>query len=156
MQCCILNSGANIFYFDVTHFDKQYGESNLINGFFLSDIFNELKHKNILSVTKLSGRYYLNSEFNFYFDGETCVCSVVTPENSWSKHGIINTRYYSIPYKYCNHFINGIKKCCEGIFIDIEHSFYLYDIIPLNKINYNIIKLNVCGNLAPNGQFIED
>jgi hypothetical protein len=156
MPYYILNFGANIFYFDVTHLDKQYGESNLINGFFSSDIFNKLKNKNILSITKLSGRYYLNNEFKFCFDNETCICSIVNPENSWSKYGIINTRYYSIPYKYCDNFINGIKRCCKEIFIDIEHSFYLYNIIPLNKINKNIIKLNVCGNLAPNGQFVED
>jgi len=155
MKYYILKSGANIFYFDVTNLDKQYGESNLLYNFFLSDVFSKIKNKNILSISKLSGRYYLNDNFKFYFDNETCICKIITAEDSWSKIPHVITTFYSIPYKYCDNFINGIKKCCENIFIDIEHSFYFYETIHASKVNKNIINIGVCGNMAPNGQFIE-
>ena len=34
--------------------------------------------------------------------------------------------------------------------------FYLYNVILINKINKDITKINVCGNIAPNGEFVED
>ena len=41
------------------------------------------------------------------------------------------------------------------MFIDLEHSFYHYEIFEFDKIQ-NIDKINLSGNLAPDGQHISD
>jgi hypothetical protein len=147
----------HIFYVNVDRFNKQYGEVALLGNFFSSVYFNKLKKDyEILSINKISGRYTLTDKFKFYYDGETCVCKLVEPHESYSKFGYIQTRYYSIPAKYLDHFSNNLLKCFQNIFINIEHSFYLHNVIPINKINRNITKINVCGNIAPNGEYVED
>ena len=153
----VKNLSHHIFYVNVDRFDKQYGEVALLGNFFSSVYFNKLKkdHK-ILSINKLSGRYTLTDNFTFYYDGETCVCKLVKPEESYSGRGHIQTRYYSIPIKYLDNFVNNLLKCFQNIFINIEHSFYLHNVIPIDKINRNITKINVCGNIAPNGEYVED
>lgn len=156
METSVLNRGANICYINVDNYDKQYGECNLLKSFLSSSFFNKLKSYNILTINKISGRYYLTDNFTFNYDNETCICSLITPDKSWSSYGIINTRFYSIPYKYLNNLITGINKCCQNLLIDIEHSFYLYNVIPIDKINKNIIKLNLSGYFAPTGEFIDE
>ena len=153
----ILKMGCNIFYVNVDNFNKQFGEVFLLRTFVLSDFFENLKKNiKILSINKISGRYTLNKNFVFYYDDETCVCKIINPSDSYSKKGLILTRYYSIPFKYLNNYVEGLTKCLKQIFINIEHSFYLYNVIPIDKINKNITKINVCGNLAPNGEYVED
>lgn len=155
METTILNSNALIVYIDVINLEKQYGEANLLRSFFTSTIFNDFKmNYNILSINKLSGRYYLNEAFSFHYDNETCIARLIEPGKTWTSYGVIDTIFYSLPFKYYNNFIDGINKCCESIFIDIEHSFYLYNIIPLDKINHSINPMNVCGHMAPFGTFI--
>jgi len=147
----------HIFYVNVDRFDKQYGEVALLGNFFSSVYFNKLKKDyKILSMNKISGRYTLTGNFKFYYDGETCICKLVKPEESYSKLGHIQTRYYSIPSKYLDHFSSNLLKCFQKIFINIEHTFYLNNVIPLDKINKNITKINVCGKIAPNGSYVED
>lgn len=156
MEISILTLGANIFYINVDNYDKQYGECNLLKSFLTSSFFNKLKSYNILTINKISGRYYLTDNFIFNYDNDTCTCLLVPPEKTWSAYGVINTRFYSIPYKYLNYFVNGINKCSQKLFIDIEHSFYLYNVIPIEKINKNILKLNLCGNIATTGELIDE
>ena len=122
----------------------------------MSDFFKKINNNKILSINKISGRYILNDNFNFYFDNETCICKLVNEIDSYSKYAHIQTRYYSIPFKYLDNYIKGLELCSKNIFINIEHSFYLYNVIPIDKINKNITKINVCGNIAPNGAFVED
>ena len=147
----------DIFYVNVDRFDKQCGEVALIGNFLSSIYFNKLKKDyKILSMNKISGRYTLTENFKFYYDGETCICKLVKPEESYSGYGHIQTRYYSIPAKYLDHFASNLFKCFQKIFINIEHTFYLNNVIPLDKINKEIKKINVCGNIAPNGDYVED
>ena len=151
----IRNLAHDIFYVNVDKFDKQLGEITLLGNFISSEYFKKIK-SNILSINKLSGRYTLTENFKFYYDGETCVSKIVNPHESYSGKGFILTRYYSIPIKYYETFLFGLMNCYRNLFINIEHSFYLHNVIPINKINRNITKINVCGNIAPNGEYVED
>ena len=155
----VMESGAHmIANINVDVYDKQSGESSLLRTFFSSDIYSDLREQhNILSIAKLSGRYVLTDDFVFYYDGETCICKISEPEDSYSGHGFLYTRYYSLPIIYLDNYLQGLDKCCHsGIFINIEHSFYLYQAIPLDKINRDRQKINVGGRIAPNGEYVED
>jgi hypothetical protein len=148
--------GANyIFYTDT--YDKKVGEAWSLHEFFTSSSFQQLHRQYVFkSINKLSGRYFLLNNFAFFYDGELCVCKVDTPQTSYSGHGFIYTRYYSVPIQYLHHYTNGLAKCCQDLFINLEHSFYLHNVIPLNKINDRITKINVGGLIAPTGEYVED
>jgi hypothetical protein len=155
----VMEIGAHmIVHINVDVYDKQSGESSLLKTFFGSDVFSDLRKKHdILSIAKLSGRYSLTDDFVFHYDGETCICKISEPETSYSGHGFLYTRYYSLPIKYLDNYLQGLDKCCHnGIFINIEHSFYLYQALPLDKINRDRQKINVGGRIAPNGEYVED
>lgn len=155
----VMESGAHtIMHADIDGHEKQFGESSLLKTFFCSDTFSDLREKhNILSISKLSGRYVLTDNFVFHYDGKTCICKVCEPDTSYSGHGFLYTRYYSFPITYLDNYLQGLEKCChQGIFINIEHSFYLYEAIPLNKIDRDNQKINVAGYIAPTGEYVED
>ena len=155
----VMESGAHmIAHTNVDVYDKQSGESYLLKTFFRSNMFSDLRNKhNILSISKLSGRYVLTDDFVFHYDGDTCICKFCQPEDSYSGHGYLYTRYFSFPIIYIDNFLRGLDKCCHnGIFKDIEHSFYSYEAIPLDKINRDKQKINVAGRFAPTGEYVED
>jgi hypothetical protein len=155
----VLESGAHhIVNINVDGYDKQSGESSTLRTFFGSTTFSDLRERhNILSIAKLSGRYVLTDDFVFHYDGETCICKICEPEDSYSGRGFLYTRYYSLPITYLDNYLQGLDKCCHnGIFINIEHSFYLYQTIPLEKIRRDRQKINVGGCIAPNGEYVED
>jgi hypothetical protein len=156
-QLLQLGNNIDIIYCDITHLSKQHGEVQLIHGFLESPTFSRLKETyNILTFNKLSGRYYLHDDFTFHYDNETCVCAVVYPPKSCTGYACIQTRFYSIPFKYIDHYKERLIQCFNHLFHDIEHSFYRYGVIPLHKINSAITKINVCGNIAPDGSFVHD
>ena len=155
----VMESGAHhIAHVNVDAYAKSLGEVMLLRTFFRSDIFLGLIEKhNILSVSKLSGRYVLTDDFLFHYDGDTCICKISDPGTTYSGHGILDTRYYCFPITYLENFLQGLDKCCQnGIFVDIEHSFYLYQAVPVDKINRDKQKINVSGCYAPDGKYVED
>lgn len=155
----VMQSGAHtIAYINVDAYDKQSGESSLLYQFFKSDIFADLRERhNVLSISKLSGRYVLTEDFVFHYDAEMCICKIIQPENSYSGHGALLTRFYSLPIAYLDQYVEGLGKCChEGIFINIEHTFYRYQVIPLDKIHRQKQVIHVGGRIAPTGEYVED
>lgn len=152
----IENAGTSCIYF-TEPFNRMSGEAMSLHSFFTSPLFRELHAKhNFLSVNKLSGRYILLNDFEFYYDGESCVCKVDDPTTSYSGYGMLYTRYYSLPMTYFDQFVAGLGRCCENIFINLEHSFYLYHVLPLEKIHPGITKIHVGGHIAPTGEYVED
>ena len=155
----VMEAGAHqIAHVNVDAYAKSAGEIMLLRTFFGSDLFSNLKEKHtILSISKLSGRYTLTNDFVFHYDGETCVCKISHPGTTYSGHGYLDTRYYCFPIMYLDNFLQGLERCCrDGIFVDIEHSFYKYQVIPLDKINVGMQKINVGGCYAPDGKYVED
>lgn len=141
-----------LLYFNIKNFQKSYGELFLLLKYFESMFFKKIKQiYNILTVIKISARYYLTSDFCFK-KNEFHALKIDYIE--WTQKGAFETKYYQFPFEYFNIFqekLDLIKK--KGIIIDIEHSFYENEVIPLHKIN-NITKLNIAGNIAPTGQYI--
>jgi hypothetical protein len=133
---------------------KSIGEILMISYLLNSKEFiEETKNNGIKKVTKISGRYFLTEDF-VYDETDAIIMKTVEPKKSWSGHGICETRYYSFPFFLLDHYVNNIKQIIkEGIFIDIEHTFYKNKILPFVE---NSNKLNIAGYLAPSGEYIED
>lgn len=145
-----------LLYADVKNCDKSYGEITLLLKYFESVYFKNLIHKNILSINKISGRYYLTEEYSFNSYPLNKVLVKKCEKSNWTDRGIFDTRYYRFPFSLYERYYNVLKKIAtEGIFIDLEHSFYHYQIFEFDKIE-NIDKIYLAGNLAPDGQYILD
>lgn len=150
------DAGAQAVHYTATML-KQIGEPKSLLDFFHSELFSIIQREiDIQSITKLSGRYVLQDDFVFHYDGDFCVCKVVEPAESYSGMGFVQTFFYSLPIKYFEGYLKGLERCClEGIFMNLEHSFYLYQAIPLNKVNREIAKIHVGGRIAPSGDYVE-
>jgi len=133
---------------------KSIGEVMLVNHLLNSQDFHRFKKENeIAKFTKVSGRYYLTEEFIFD-ESKEVIMKIVDPTHSWSGHGICETRYYSFSASLISEFKDSIQRILEeGIFIDIEHTFYKNRVLPIDK---STKKLHLAGFLAPTGEYVED
>lgn len=148
----ILNDNCDeLITFNVIGLDKSLGELNLIYKYLTSDSFLRMYSK-LDSVVKISGRYYLLDDFNFFEYNDSVIKSI---KSSWTDYYVSVTLYYRVVKKDIDYFIDKISKVAlnYGIFIDIEHTFYKYNIVPSK---YKIDRLGVGGWLAPSGKYIED
>lgn len=147
------NSKINeLVYIDIAGLNKSYGELTLISEYLNSESFKKLTA--VDTISKISGRYYLTD--NFIFDDAIYKINKIT-KNTWTNKSLCNTRYYKFPIEHCEIFKDKIKYLLNNkkINIDIEHSFYEYDILPMNLIE-NDNKIHLKGNLAPDGTEISD
>lgn len=147
----------NLLYTDVKDLKKSYGELILLLNFFTSNVFiNLTKEKHINTINKISGRYWFTDKFEFEeHDYEDCLI-IKKDEKTWSGKGLCETRYYRFPPSCYKQYINALQNIKnKGIEIDLEHSFYENEALPFNKIK-KIDKINVEGNVAPNGTFVSD
>jgi hypothetical protein len=154
----IKHAGANELYFlNVNGGNKSRGELSLILSYFNSNFYRKLSQTmKIKTINKISGRYYLAEDFNFDLLDESLCVIKKTDTGTWSGQGICDTRYYKFPFSYINEFIRKIKGLKDtGLHIDMEHSFYKNEVIPFDKIQ-KLEKINIRGNLAPNGTEIFD
>lgn len=148
----------NLLYYDISNLHKSIGEATLILNYLNSDYFNQLKNeKNILTISKISGRYFLTENHNFANCPLDKVLIKKKDNNTWSNQGICDTRYYRFPFSYVNQFQKNLSEMLnnKGLYIDLEHSFYKYQIFEFDII-HNIDKINLSGNLAPDGQEVLD
>lgn len=146
-----------LLYHDVSKYNKSGGELMLLKNYFFSDFFEKLqKEKNIETISKISGRYFLTDNFNFYNHTTDSFVIKKIDKTYWSHQGIFETRYYRFPYSYIDIFKNKLQEILNnGLHIDIEHSFYKYNVFPFEKIK-NIDKIYIAGNIAPDGKEILD
>jgi hypothetical protein len=136
-----------IFYIESSSVNKSVGETNLITTYLNTTHFIE-KEKNIENIVKISGRYKLLDNFNF---SENITENVIKKDCT---RKVCETRYYKVNKKYITHYKNCMNALqADGIFYDVEHSFYENNIVPCN---FYIEKLHVGGNIAPDGNYIED
>ena len=138
---------------NVTYWHKSAGELTLLKSFFSSSSFAELREQDFTHFGKLSGRYELTENLDVSKD----LCTIkTTTEGTWSGKGICETRFYFSPVEYLNRYIEVINKILtKGIFVDIEHSFYMYEVFPFEK-TYSPSVLGVTGFLSPTGEKIND
>jgi hypothetical protein len=139
---------------DVINSDsKSLAEAMMLLHFLNSKYFLNNKYK-FETYSKISGRYYLtdNFDFNKYeLDKVVCQCSNIN---------LCNTRYYRIPMKKINKYINILNEFINdpdllNYKVDIEH----YNIFKSFKNKYIIYpseKLGVAGILGPWNKSVED
>lgn len=147
-QLLILNKLKinEIHYYKTYNCEKSLGEVILISSFLTSESFYKIENK-INNLIKISGRYYLLDEFNFNINSK----NVIKKDHN---RKVCETRYYKIVKDQIIQFKNSIISLRNnGIFHDLEHSFYQYDIVP--TIN-DIDRIYIGGNLGPNGEYTED
>lgn len=148
----------SLIYIDIKNHNKNSGELTLLLNFFKSEFFLDIKNKyNIKTINKISGRYWLNDKFNFE-DYEENDCVILKKDGkTWAGgSGVCETRYYRFPITHIDYFVKNLEQIKkEGMYVDIEHSFYKNKVLPFNFIK-KIDKLNVEGYFAPNGTFVCD
>jgi len=146
--CDLLVSPLN-----ATHLHKSVGELMLLKAFLSSQAFEELREQEFTHFGKLSGRYELTEKLNISQD----LCTIkMQMDGTWSGRGICETRFYHAPFIYINRYENTIHQIIEeGILIDVEHSFFHYEVFPFDK-TYSPSELGVTGLLAPTGEKIND
>lgn len=152
------NQGINdLLFVDIKNYEKSYGELSLLVKYFQSTFFkNLLKNKNILTVNKISGRYFLTDNYDFFKHPVDKVLIKKYDKSEWTNMGICDTRYYRFPFSLFPKYFETLNKILEqGIFIDLEHSFYNYKVFDFNNIE-NVDIINLSGNLAPDGKEILD
>lgn len=146
-----------LFCTDVTKYFKSAGEASLLYRYLTSDHFKSLN--DVETVSKLSGRYYLNHDFNWDSlpQGK---CIIVFVPVAWSGQPVYNTRYYRIPKGHLLNFTHGLERYLKSressmIFPDIEHCFYSHNII-FHKEVYSPERLGVCGLITGTNEFVID
>jgi hypothetical protein len=146
-----------LLHHDVSTYNKSGGELMLLGNYFFSNYFENLKNKkNIETISKISGRYFFTDNFNFYSHLKDDIVVKKIDKTYWSNQGIFETRYYRFPYSYVEMFKKKLQEILiNGLHIDIEHSFYKYEVFPFEKIQETSI-MNVAGNIAPDGKAILD
>lgn len=125
-----------IYFCDVSNLRKSQGEITLLYEYFNSDHFKSLE-KDINSISKLSGRYYLNDNFNWDSYPEDKFIALFV-EKSWSGKSVFETRYYRIPKHKITYFINKISLYRNHSYFlsgpDIEHCFSYFNIIEKSEL----------------------
>jgi hypothetical protein len=147
------NKTDELSYINVSGLPKSVGELTLLDSYLNCENFNTIKDK-INSLSKLSGRYYLNDNFKFV---DNDLCMVKKTDKSWSGRGTYDTRFYKIPKISLNNYVTKIKQVYLNRYNihDIEHGFYEYQVILKDNITL-LDKLGVSGNYAPSGGYVED
>lgn len=139
-----------IFYVNLGGLDKQYGEINLLYKYLISEIFSKKKN-NVDNLLKISGRYYFSDQFNFEKYKKSVILNL---KSSWTNHNVSHTTYYKLSKDCIDQFIKNLSIIIKsGIFIDIEHTFYKYNVVPCE---YKINKLMVSGFISGDGSPYKD
>jgi hypothetical protein len=130
--------------------DKSLGELTLLKSVFLTNVIQEIvKIHKIDTINKISGRYTFCFDFVFQ---ENFLYKLRT--NTWSGHGVCDTRYYRFPISYLSLFQEYLENI-STIFIDIEHTFYKHGVLPIQD-EYIERVLDIHGHYSPTGQYIRD
>jgi len=147
-QMNILKKLTNeIVQYETFEFEKSYGELSLISSYLESESFSYIENK-IDNLIKISGRYFLLDDFDF----NKKIDENIIKKDHFRK--VCETRYYKVVNKYIQKFKNEISNLRKiGIYLDLEHTFYHYDVISTVS---EIDRIFLGGYLAPNGLYIED
>jgi hypothetical protein len=157
--------GVDMFYIknDDIYKCKSSGECILLKTFLQSDFFK--KYSDINFLFKISGRYYLNDNFNINnFDSNKINARKIDTKNDPNEQNYNSNVLYStnpdfchVTNLFCFPFLKSITICeCLDNYLknaegkDVEHILFKN----CNDIN-NVIELGVSGNQAPNGKFVK-
>jgi hypothetical protein len=148
-------------------YHKSIGEAIILKKFLHSDIYKSLIENDNYMVCKISGRYYLDDNFNINnFDNNKINCHLVenTHNDPNTTHYDINniivyskpcsvTSLFGFPANMTEYMIESLQYVIENITYfgsDIEH--FLFKNVPIDKIN-NINIIGISGNIT-SGPFL--
>jgi hypothetical protein len=149
----LLDSGIDdVMEYDARGINKGLGEALGLRLFFESDMLEALRGR-ISTISKITGRYFLTSEFRFHaYPPSAFVVKTRKCESSCScGGGVFETRYYRFPVEYADTFRDRIALISEDKY-DYEHQFYQKRLFPSGVHD----RLHVAGALSYNGNFIFD
>lgn len=136
---------------------KGYAENKKILSYLNSDNFITNKHL-FTSLTKISGRYYINNNFTFSIYDNSVTGNIRFDNNAHHSGIWMSTLFYSFHSKLIDKYVNVVNSAdSDNEFKDgvaLEHIFPKH--ILLNNINiHNTPTLNVEGCYGPWGSFIK-
>jgi hypothetical protein len=149
----IINSGINeLMEYDARGINKGVAEALGLLLFFESDMFKALRSR-ISTVSKITGRYFLTSEFRFHaYPPSTFVVKKRKCDPSCPCQGsVFETRFYRFPIEHADTFRERIALISDDKY-DFEHQFYQKQLFPTGFYD----RLYVAGPLSYNGHIIFD
>ena len=147
----------HLHHVDVTKLNKSPGEATILHTYLTSSHFQRLE--NVETVSKLSGRYYLNDNFNWdTLPMDKFIIAII--HVAWMGKPLYKTRYYRIPRDGIQYFIDGLKRYIDSwefavSWPDIEHCFHYHNIVKHDEV-YCPDKLGVCGLITGSNELVED
>ncbi len=147
---------------NITEFKKSFGEAQLLYRYLTSIGLSRIMiEKRIGTISKLSGRYFLNANFNWRKmpKDKINILSGSHIENNVTKY-YYDTRYYMIPKYYLETVILGLKSYINSGELyaqhnSIEHGFYTH-VIRNHKIVHSPKKMGVSGLITYSGEIIDE
>lgn len=146
------NLDVELMLIPVLDLGKSQGEIKLLSDYFFSNSFIQIQSQ-IETFTKITGRYQIKDSFVF---NKNNLIKKIPGDKTWTKQGVCATRMYRLNVEYLNNFIEKYQNIYLGklpFLVDIEHCFYKYDMVPFETFEEII---HVTGNIAPNGELVED
>jgi hypothetical protein len=141
-----------IIYLSVKGLDKSLGVLTLFDFYFKSKSFLEIR-KDLVSLSGIAGRYYLNDTFEFNEN----LNAIKKDDVSWSGRGACSARYWRVNAKEIDNTVAklDVVKNNFGKYIDVEHAFYEYKVVPLDNIENGKL-VGVTGFVSPLGIWEND
>lgn len=162
----VLWLGKNPLIHQISSDISFHGIGNSIAETLSTAIFMDwFKDQNVTAkrMCKVSGRYKLNENFNYSnpeFKDKYVFLKAKPPTSHLSEHygltKLLCTRCWHMDFSLLPEFqkdIIKIHKDCVNMHIDAEHSYYKN--IPKDKL-YEVEKVGLEGNVAPNGEYAND
>lgn len=145
----IINESNNVKMIDIVHDDKNNGERCYL--LTAIDTINILlsTYPNITNIFKVSGRYFLNQNFNYnnFCNDKTCVF-VVDP-NIWSN--AVATCLFKLSVYQLNNFYNKLVSYETRNGMCMETWMFSYVMSLQNSDYIHIPIMGMTGKIAPNG-----
>ena len=145
------------FIMNVADLNKNQGEATMMYRFLKSELFTGIRSQ-FTHFNKLSGRYFLNDEFDFNrYDLEKVLIKHRLGE---SGEGLFETRYFRIPMNHIDSFIEKYdilmnEKIDALDYDDVEHIYYRQGFFTLENTIHNV-PIYVSGWISGSGHFITD
>lgn len=142
---------------DVSHLAKSPGEGTLLYRYLTSHEFATLPP--FLTLSKLSGRYYLNS--HFCWEALPLTQSIIIyREREWLGFPVYLTRYYRIPYARVSTLIAGLTRYLQSVeyaqaWPDMEHCSYRFGLIEVSEV-FTPPRLGVSGYITGSGVIVDE
>ena len=121
---------------------KSMGENYQMLNFLINENLKDYE-----SIIKISGRYYLNNNFNYsIFDNDENIFRY------YKSVDVVSTRLYKIDKQYFKHYIDTLKSADKYLKQGASIEEVLTKLLIMTRIDY----IGVGGNIAVCGSFVDE